>query len=586
MKNNKIIRTLGCLVLSASLLLTGCTKLSQADMPTGERFDTYVDELFLEEITENTINLHYTLAYPENYGITDYEVSLGDYTVKDIEESYKELKEMRDELLSFDVSELSEEQRLTYDVLMDYVDTELMSEDFVFYSELLSPLAGYQAQLPVILAEYTFRTEQDIKDYLALVGQVDEMFAQIMEFEREKSEAGLFMPEYAAETVIDQCEQFIEDPENNYMIEIFNDKIDAFEGLSDDEKDAYKEQNRTLITTDVVDGYKTLIEGLSDLKETGTNENGLCYYEDGKEYYEYLVRTATGSDDSVEELQKRTEDFMSECINNISRIMMKNPEILDLFYEYSFPITEPDAILQDLIGKISEDFPETSATNYTVKYVHPSMEDHMSPAFYLTTPVDDVEHNVIYINRKQADEGMMDLYPTLAHEGYPGHLYQNSYTNSCNLPLIRHLISYSGYTEGWATYTEFYSYGISGLDEDFAEVLWQNQAYTLAMYACMDMGIHYDGWDRDDTAKYLASFGIYDSSIVDEVFETLVEEPANYLSYFIGYLEFANLREIAEEELGEDFEAKEFHRFLLETGPASFYVIEDHMQDWMETQKN
>ena len=148
-------------------------------------------------------------------------------------------------------------------------------------------------------------------------------------------------------------------PENNYMIEIFNDKIDAFEGLSDDEKDAYKEQNRTLITTDVVDGYKTLIEGLSDLKETGTNENGLCYYEDGKEYYEYLVRTATGSDDSVEELQKRTEDFMSECINNISRIMMKNPEILDLFYEYSFPITEPDAILQDLIGKISEDFPET-----------------------------------------------------------------------------------------------------------------------------------------------------------------------------------------------------------------------------------
>lgn len=583
MKNKKIIRALGCLALGACMLLTGCAKTG---MTTGEQFDAYVDELFYEDIVENTVNLHYTLAYPENYGITDYKVSLGDYTVKDMEESYEELKEIQKKLLAFDVSKLSEEQRLTYDVLMDYVDTELAAEDFILYSELLSPIAGYQAQLPVILAEYTFRTKQDIEDYLALTGQVDEMFAQIMEFEREKSEAGLFMPEYAAETVIDQCEQFIEDPKNNYMIEVFNDKIDAFEGLSDDEKDAYKEQNRTLITTDVVDGYKTLIEGLSDLKETGSNENGLCYYEDGREYYEYLVRTATGSDDSVEELQKRTEAFMNKCINDISRILMKNPEMVDYFYEYSFPITEPDAILQDLIVKISEDFPETSATNYTVKYVHPSMEEHMSPAFYLTTPVDDVEHNVIYINQKYLEDDMMDLYPTLAHEGYPGHLYQNSYTNSCNLPLIRHLLSYSGYTEGWATYVEFYSYGISGLDEDFAEMLWKNQAYTLAMYACMDMGIHYDGWDRDDTAEYLAGFGIYDSSVADEVFETLVEEPANYLSYFIGYLEFANLREIAEEELDEDFEAKEFHRFLLETGPTSFYVIEDHMKDWMETQKN
>lgn len=575
----------------AAVLLVGCIALSGCAAPntgetTGEAFDAYTEELFLEDVVENTINLHYTLAYPENFGITDYEPSLGTYSLEEMESSYEELEEIKKKLLNFDTEEFSERQRLTYDILMDYVETELSVKDLILYSEVLSPTTGYQSQLPVILAEYTFRTEQDIEDYLALIAQMDEKFAEIIEFEKQKAEAGLFMPDYAADAVIDQCNEFIEDPENNYMIEIFNDKIDDFDGLSEEQRSAYKEQNRAIITTEVVEGFEILIDGLSSLKGSGTNELGLCYYKDGTAYYEYLVRTSTGSDSTVEELQKRTEGYIDSCMENIYETIMENPEILDQIYDYSFPITDPDAILQDLVEKVSKDFPEPPEVNYTIKYVHPSMQEHMSPAFYLTTPVDDIEHNVIYINEKYlGEDAMMDLYPTLAHEGYPGHLYQNSYTNSCDLPLIRNMLSYSGYSEGWATYVEFYSYGISGLSRPLADVLRWNEAASLGLYAYIDMGIHYDGWDRADTAEYLAVYGIEDEETVNEIFETMVEEPANYLSYFIGYMEFWNLRKIAEGELGDDFVAKDFHQFLLETGPAPFYMIEDHMQVWLEEKK-
>lgn len=586
MKKTKDMKKIIRLALAGCTLLSGCSQEQPLGETTEAAFDAYVDELFREEVAENTINLHYTLAYPEKYGITDYEVSLGDGSLENMMESYEELEAMKKELLSFETDELSESRKLTYDILMDYVETELSVKDLALYTEILSPTTGYQAQLPVILAEYTFRTGQDVEDYLSLISQMDEMFADIIAFEEEKAAAGLFMPDYAADAVIDQCNEFIEDPEHNYMIEIFDDKIDAFEGLSEEEKSAYKEQNYTIITTEVVAGFETLIEGLTGLKGSGTNEAGLCYYEDGTRYYEYLVRTATGSDASVEELQERTEGYIESCMHQILETVRENPEIMDEMYDYSFPLTEPDAIMQDLIEKVSKDFPEPPEVNYTIKYVHPSMQEHMSPAFYLTTPVDDIEHNVIYINEKYlGDESMMDLYPTLAHEGYPGHLYQNSYTNSCGLPLIRNMLSYPGYSEGWATYVEFYSYGISGLDKQLADVLRWNEAASLGLYAYIDMGIHYDGWNREDTAEYLASYGIMDEEVVNEIFETMVEEPANYLSYFIGYMEFWNLRKTAEKELGDAFVAKDFHQFLLETGPAPFYIIEDYMEDWMEEQK-
>lgn len=586
MKKIADIRKIACLALCGCMFLSGCLGPVQEEKTTGEAFEAYTDELFKEEIVKNTVNLHYTLAYPENYGITDYETSLGVFSLENMEESYQELEQMRQELLEFEPSELTEEQRLTYDILMDYAETELSVEDLMLYTEVLSPTLGYQSQLPVILAEYTFRTEQDIEDYLSLAAQMDEMFADVIAFEEQKAKAGLFMPDYAANAVIDQCSEFIMDIEQNYMIEVFDEKIEAFEGLSEEEKTAYKEQNYTIITTEVAEGFQTLIEGLSSLKGSATNEQGLCYYEDGSRYYEYLVRQATGSDSTVKELEERTEAFIEACLYNIRDAVAEHPDILDQVMDYRFPITEPDAIMQDLIGKVSEDFPEPPEVNYTIKKVHPSMQEHMSPAFYLTTPVDDIGNHVIYINEKYlGTDATMDLYPTMAHEGYPGHLYQNSYTNSCNLPLVRNLLSYPGYSEGWATYVEFYSYGISGLEEQLAKVLEWNQAATLGLYAYLDMGIHYDGWSRKDAAEYLAGYGISDEGVADAIYETMVEEPANYLSYFIGYLEFLNLRDIAEEELGEAFVAKEFHQFLMETGPAPFYVLEAHMENWIKEQK-
>jgi len=554
---------------------------SQATMvptetPTvSDLFEDYTEQLFLKEIVENTINLHYTLAYPENFGITEYSPSLGAFSIEEMQQSYEELKQIKEKLEEFSYEELGKKQQFTYDIIMDYIDTELSAEDMLLYTEVLGPTTGYQAQLPVLLAEYTFRREQDVKDYLALVAQTDEVFGQIVEFERQKSEAGLFMPDYVADAIIDQCQSFIENPEENYLIEIFTSKINAMEDLSEEKKQSYIEQNSNLVKTEVIWAYQALIEGLSGLKGSGLNEKGLAGLEDGKRYYEYLVRSFTGSSKSVEELMQATEDCINTSLMSMLQIMTENPNVVNGWDTYRFCETEPEKILEDLKEKTAEDFPVLSRDiNCEVKAVHSSMEEHMSPAFYLTPAVDDSKNNVVYINYALADH---NLYTTLAHEGYPGHLLQTVYTNTGEYALIRNMFSFPGYSEGWATYAEYYAYGIGGLDEELAEMLVLNNLATLGIHAYVDMAVHYLGWGYEEIVQYLTMYGLAGTDI-ERLFETIVAEPANYLSYFVGYLEMINLQNVAKEAWGEKYSLKKFHEAVLKLGPASFELLEKEIK--------
>jgi len=143
-------------------------------------------------------------------------------------------------------------------------------------------------------------------------------------------------------------------------------------------------------------------------------------------------------------------------------------------------------------------------------------------------------------------------------------------------------MNFLGYDEGWATYVELYSYHLAGIDENLAGFLEANNVVILCMYARADIGIHYEGWTKEDVVAYIMNF-IQDEEIAEAIYYTLLEEPGIYLPYAVGYLEIMELRERAENALGEKFIAKEFHQFLLDIGPAQFGVIDDYLTNWIDT---
>lgn len=541
-----------------------------------ESFDAFTDEIFASDITENIINLHWTLAFPENFGITDCKMSLGDFSEEYEEESFEELRDMLKRLEGFDRNVLTGEQQLTYDIMKTYGEDTLKTEGFRLYYDYLSPTNGVQSYLPTLLAEYKFYKEQDVSDYLEILRLFPDYFADLISFATEQADAGFFMPDFEADKVIDQCRQFMADPDTHYMIDSFNLRLDETDFLSEEDKAVYREENERLIKDTVIPAYGYLAEELGKLKGSAENDAGLYYFENGREFYELLVRDSTGSDKSVEEIEDMILNKMQEDMETIWNMSL-GAETFDRMMECPVALEDPYEVLNLLKEGISKDFPVPDELPFEVNYVPASMEEYMNPAYYILPPIDYLENNVIYINNAHSTDDI-EQFVTLAHEGFPGHLYQTTYFYGKNPSAIRKLFGFSGYSEGWGTYAEMYAYRLAGIDDDMILLNELNKSYSFALYCLADIGINYEGWTFEDTQSFLG----LDEETCREVYEILVEEPALYLAYYGGYLEFMELREKAEDALGEQFDLKEFHTFLLDIGPAQFEIIEDRLEAWLD----
>lgn len=581
-KYKKLYLLLSLIVLI--LALTGCGN-SKSAAQTQEEFDALTKEVFLDNVQSDSITLNYTLASPEKYGITNYKPTLGDFSLDAMKENLAKCENYSARLKEINYKNLTDDQKLTYDVMKDYYKVDDNAEDLLLYYEILSPTVGLQAQLPILYAEYSFYDKDDIDTYLELLPCTYDYFNQIIEFEKLKSDAGLFMSDRSADDIIKQCESLISDTENNFLITVFNDKVEQYDGLTKDEIKAYQEKNKDAVLNYVIPAYQLLIDGLKSLKATGTNEGGLSNYEKGKEYYKSLVRSETGSNRSVEDLIKLLDKYMSKNIASMQVLLAKDASLLDQASNPSYPMTDPEEILTYLQDAIKDRFPDMDKVNYTVKYVHKSLEDFISPAFYLTPAIDNYEENSIYINGSDKFD-LSQIFTTLAHEGYPGHLFQNVYYAQQNPNPVRSTMNFGGYSEGWATYVEMISYHMAGIDDNLASLLEQNNAVILMMYARADIGINYEGWTRQDSDDYLKSMlGITDEDTLDQFYIAMVEEPANYLQYTIGYIEMMELRNKAEKALGDKFSEKAYHEFILKTGPSQFYVIDKYLDKWIDSIK-
>lgn len=562
--------------------------VSAIGMQSGDskEFNSFLMELFNEQITGNSIDFHYSLEHPENYGLSMDEVTFGTVDLADMDASLEETKAALNTLQSFHKEELSPRQQFIYDMLEENFEDSIKSFDYTLYQTVFSPTIGVQAQLPVILSEYTFRTQQDVDDYIILLTDVDRYFSELLGIERAKSEAGLFMSDFTADAIIAQCQDFIADPESNLLIDIFQEKLDSeMPGLTNDEKEGYIRQNKEAVINDVIPAYEMVIDELTKLKGTGTNDKGLAHFENGREYYTMLAKSATGSSKTVDEMIERTDQALNNDLMTIALIYAQDTDLFTKLSDTVPPSTDPKTILEQLQTKILDEFPEPVSTEFKIKYVHESLEENLSPAFYMVPAIDATDSNTIYINNYYTNaQDAMSLYTTLAHEGYPGHLYESTWFNSTDPHPIRKLLNYSGYSEGWATYVEMCTFNWACEDEDIAAALRANQDFSLGICARVDMGVNYEGWSRDDTKNYLDQFGMGTDDTVDWIFEAVVAEPSNYLSYYIGYLEFEELREEAEDSLGGNFDPVSFHEFILTTGPAPFDLIREAMESWISVQ--
>ena len=564
-------------ILGGAVLLCACGAREQEDQ--NAEFEAYTEELFCSEVSSNTINLHYTLKNPEDYGITEDAAVLGSFET-DADMVKASVENMRRSLENFSYDELDLQNKITFDILDYQIKAADQSADFILYEEPLGLVSGAQTQFPVVLSEYQFYDRQDVETYLALLEMTGEYFDSLIKFEREKASAGLFMADYALDTVIEQCQAFLDMGDGNYLYSTFVDRIKDVNELTEEEKSDYIQDNALAVSDCIFPAYEKLISDLEQLRGSGKNEKGLSYLPEGIDYYELVVRQSTGSERSVEEMEDLTRRQITDDLEAMEKVLGITTEEAQ---EAAAAIAQTSAelILTRLQEGISGTFPEAPDTVLEVKYVPEEMEDHLSPAFYMIPAIDNTEQNVIYINQAHMSDDLT-LFTTLAHEGYPGHLYQTVYYESTDPDPIRSIMDFGGYVEGWATYAEMGSYYLTPLSKEQATLLQKNSSIILGLYALADMGIHYDGWSRMDTVAFFSNYGITDAETVERIYELIIGSPGNYLKYYIGYVEFLELKKAWAEEKGEAFSQKEFHEAVLEVGPAPFEIVEEYMWEMGE----
>ena len=565
--------------LAAVLSIIYAAILSPAGKSTGS-FSEFCTTLFREEMKSNTMNLHFTLKDPKAAGIDSYEITLGSLSGDSPHNQARQLKKLSEELKKYSHRSLKGKDRLTCRLLSDYISRQQNLATYPYYDEPLTPSGGVTSQLPVLLAEYTFRNTRDIKDYLGLLSQMDTYFLGILDYEQKKADAGLFMSDEACLKVIEGCEVFTEHPDDNFLIDTFSNRLNAMDGLTDTQKNAYLKQHSKVLSDHVIPAYSQMIKGLTMLLGRGHNNWGLCNFPEGKAYYEAVVSADTGCDDSVEDLFSQIAKARREDLTFCQNLLEKNPKLASQSPKPDAALKEENAMLSRLQKEILTDFPAPPQTEVEICHVDPALSEYLAPAFYITAPIDDISHNRIYINDAKNDTDIY-YFTTLAHEGYPGHLYQTICTSSYGAPEVLSLLNYPGYTEGWATYTEMQSFYYAGLDPDIASLLQHNQAATLSLYATADIGIHYFGWEKEKNAAFWSEYGVDDTATVKRITDLILEEPGNYLKYYVGYLKFRQMREQLALE-NKSFSVSAFHEAILRTGPSPFSVLEETVRDQLK----
>lgn len=569
------------ILLAATLLLAiflcarGFSGLSHAG--TSQSFDAFVDRLFEDEVTANTMNLHFTLKNPKSAGITSPEVRLGSFSWETQKNAFSKMEDLQKQLDSYSKRSLDAKGKLTYTLLSDSLKRQQAIARYPLYEEVLTSSSGVTSQLPILLAEYPFYDKQDVENYLTLLSQMEEYFKDILTFEQKKADAGLFMSDKSCMKVIDGCEVFTEHPDNNFLLDTFANRLDSMDGLSASDKETYITRNQEVIADHVIPAYTQMISGLTKLLGCGRNDWGLCQYKNGKAYYEALVSYNTGLDLTIEEIEQQIADAREEDTAFCSDLLAENPKLLAESSDPKWTMTDENEMIETLKKAMLADFPSAPDTTYEVCHVDPALSEYLAPAFYITAPIDDYSYNRIYINdaNKYND---VSYFTTLAHEGFPGHLYQTISSYAAGDPKVQALLNYPAYTEGWATYVEMQAYYYADLPKDVAALLQHNQAATLSLYASSDIGIHYHGWKKPEMLKFWSNYGISDEETIDAITDLVLEDPGNYLKYYVGYLQFRQLHEKYAQKYGDRFDTVAFHEAILRTGPSPFAILDEQIE--------
>lgn len=544
-------------------------------------FDQLVRQELVDSMESDYLTLHSFFEHPENYGIdpANARMELGRaLTEDDLYYNDRLVQRAQRQLAKIDREQLSPLQQDTYELYAFMLEgsAALGQKEYQYLSPAFSPLSGLYAQLPSLFTDYLLRTEQDIEPLILLLEDTGATFESYLDYTREQRSQGLLLLD--PNQVASYCRQVAGEGENSPVLASLCAAVDAL-GLPKDRAAEYKQRVTDAFTNSFLPAYNALANAMGEFSPAV--DGGLATLPGGQEYYELLFQQSVGTTRPVREVFNDLGAMAYEALAQCQHLLRRNPELADAFdrREFVTGYTDFDAMVADLEGFTGQHFPSVPPQNYVIDPIAPSIAADGVDAYFCRPAVDGTAPLQIRVNLNESagELATPELFTTVAHESFPGHLYQEAYAaQQIADPFRTILCSFSGYSEGYATYAELYAYNYI-LSEPAARLY---QCYTLlgnCLVAQLDIGIHYFGWSRAEAEEFLGEYGMYS----DELYTQIVTSPCVFSIYYVGCMEFVHLRQKAEYALEEAFDEIEFHQVVLENGTITLDMLRNKVDAYL-----
>lgn len=538
-------------------------------------FDLFLDTIFDELVSDNYLYMHFNVADYKAMGIEKPEVGFGHIVYGVDQEEFNKTEKQLEELLAFDYDKLSLRQQYDYDLLHYSLLETLCGLDYSKYNLIFSSSSQFSDGIITNLMEFAIYDEESEEDFLVVLKDVPNYINEAIEYSKQQSNDGL----YHSDDMLDEEISYIDNL-------ISSNGKSIYEHYK--EYDIYPEV-KELVENEVIPAFVTLKDYLKTLYgKTTSDKLTLCKIDEGYAEYTYLINSSSNRD--ITDIYNDLVELYFDWIYNFIGIYQDDENVLNKYGEYIQANKVLNLSSEDMLEYLRNNSSERYEYLEDANYVVSSLDTlgNTTLGYYVSPPIDNLNQNVIRVNAKIDSDyyDQMSVFEVMAHEGFPGHLYQNIYFQQTNPHKVRATQSFVGYTEGYADLAAYDALEMLDIPNEYKGIA-RIDSITFnshILYSIIDLGVNYFGWNVKTLAKKLDNL-MLDASMAQDLYDTVVAMPGVFVRYGVGFVNHINLRKKAMDELGDKFDFVAYDRAIIENGPLPFAILEGVVEDYINENK-
>ncbi|WP_198782877.1 DUF885 domain-containing protein [Shewanella putrefaciens] len=559
-------------------------------------FRAFLDRSVVQMAFESPETLT-SLGFLESFGITGHNALLDDNSPAVMDKTFAQVRVLRDTLLSYQNTDLDENQRISKDIALYLADFALAAEPYRYHNYPLNQLFGVQNGYPSFMqAQHQVHSVDDAENYLARLQLVQTKFAQTMEGLILRESKGIIPPKFVIERVLTEMMDFVATPiQDNILYSSFKTKL-AETDISADEQARLLAAAEANIKAYVHPAYQLFIDYFTQLQAKAGTDDGYWALPKGDVAYEQLLKFFTTTNYSADEIHDKglaeVDRIQSEIMTilaaqgyDVSQGFSVAIEALaadpKFYYEDSDAgraqiLVDYQGILDEVNAGLGDAFRIRPQAGMEVVRI-PEFKEKTAPGAYYQQPaIDGSRPGRFFANLYDIKATPKYGMRTLAyHEGIPGHHFQIAVAMELEgQPLIRKMAPFTAYIEGWALYSERLAWELGFQNDPFDNIGRLQAELFRAVRLVVDTGIHHSRWTREQAIDYMKkNTGMSDRDVTAEI-ERYIVMPGQATAYKVGMMKILELREKAKSALGDKFNLRDFHDVVLKNGAVPLDILE------------